>query len=267
MFYSFDSSSGLESVSTAVTQFQHQSDFAVLSYDEIPDRWTKLMSSFISHPSVEEAIDSLPCFPLVLKSWSIWLLRLTREASQILINYPISDISGVLSKLGTIEESLENELRLPYIFVDRAVFSTGKLLLKHRLTVLKLNVGLQGLHEKKEQAQEHLDLIQATKHEFSSEEELSELFDVGKTKQDDQTVMDFCTCLYRLHMQYVMCLEIYLAYVEKIVAAVQVSSQVSVKLIGIFLNKIFIVFLEKMFFSSLVLHLVLVPFFIISNTK
>ncbi|XP_057312815.1 protein furry homolog-like [Hydractinia symbiolongicarpus] len=224
---SFDSSSGLESVSTAVTQFQHQPDFAVLSYDEIPDRWTKLMSSFISHPSVEEAIDSLPCFPLVLKSWSIWLLRLTREASQILINYPISDISGVLSKLGTIEESLENELRLPYIFVDRAVFSTGKLLLKHRLTVLKLNVGLQGLHEKKEQAQEHLDLIQATKHEFSSEEELSELFDVGKTKQDDQTVMDFCTCLYRLHMQYVMCLEIYLAYVEKIVSAVQISSQIT----------------------------------------
>ena len=224
LFFSFDSSSGIENATLSV--FPPTPDFAVLSYDEIPARWSRLMSAFVLKPSIDQAIDSLPCFPLVLKSWSIWLLRLTRETTQILAGLSMPDIS---SRFLNVEETLENELRLPYIFIDEDVFRAGQLLLKHRLTVLKLNVGLQGLHEKKEQAQENIYLIQSTKHEFSSDDELSELFDnVDKSKQhDERNVLELCTCLYRLHMQFVMCLEIYLTYVEKIVAIVHTSQEVS----------------------------------------
>jgi len=198
-------------------------DFAVLSYDEIPEKWSKLMASFVSQPSVEEAIDSLPCFPLVLKSWSIWLLRLTREASQLLMG---SSLTDVMTRLSQLEDIIENELHLPYIFIDREVFGTGKLLLKHRLTVLKLNVGLQGLQEKREQTQENIELLQTSKTDFSSDDELQELFNENKEKPTDETMLELCTCLYRLHMQFVMCLEIYLGYVEKIIKTVHASAQV-----------------------------------------
>jgi len=216
---SFDSNSGAESI--IAPPLAPKTDFAVLTYDEIPDRWSKLMASFIDQPSIEEAIDSLPCFPLVLKSWSIWLLRLTRDATHLLGHEP-----KIIAKLTSIEDALENQLRLPYIFIDKDVFSTGKLLLKHRLTVLKLNVGLQGLQEKREQTQEQLEILQASKNDFSSDDELQELFD-HTVKSEESTVMDLCMCLYRLHMQYVMCLEIYLAYVEKIVLIVRDTSKIT----------------------------------------
>lgn len=229
------------------------SDFAVLSYDEIPDRWSKLMASFVSQPTMEEAIDSLPCFPLVLKSWSIWLLRLTRETSQLLIG---SSMDDVLTKLSSLEDILENELRLPYIFIDREVFQTGKLFLKHRLTVLKLNVGLQGLQEKREQTQENIELMQTSKTDFSSDDELQELFDQdskdeGKLSGDGQTTtLELCHCLYRLHMQFVMCLEIYLGYVEKIIKTVQISEQVGFHCIVIF---------QSFCFVNLQLHTTIYP--------
>lgn len=224
--FSFDSTSGLETISSTLMSFPpHTSDFAVLSYDEIPGRWSKLITSFVSQPTIEEAIDSLPCFPLVLKSWSIWLLRLTRETRQLVVGSSLIDI---LNKLSHLEDILENELRLPYIFIDREVFSTGKLLLKHRLTVLKLNVGLQGLQEKREHTQENIELLQSSKTDFSSDDELQELFDESKEKGNENTMIELCRCLYRMHMQYVMCLEIYLGYVEKIIQTVHTSAQVRV---------------------------------------
>lgn len=226
---SFDSTSGLETITSTLMSFPAQSsDFAVLSYDEIPDRWSKLMSSFVSQPTMEEAIDSLPCFPLVLKSWSIWLMRLTRETSQLLTGSAMDD---VLVKLSSLEDILENELRLPYIFIDSEVFQMGKLFLKHRLTVLKLNVGLQGLQEKREQTQENIELLTTSKTDFSSDDELQELFDENSkekmTPSDGQTtILELCHCLYRIHMQFVMCLEIYLAYVERIIQTVHTSEGV-----------------------------------------
>lgn len=195
----------------------------MLSYDEIPDRWSKLMTSFIDQPSIDEAIDSLPCFPLVLKSWSIWLLRVTREAGHL---FNTRNVSDVISKLAGIEEILEHQLRLPYIFIDHDVFTKGKLLLKHRLTVLKLNVGLQGLQEKRDQTQEQIEILQPIRNDFSSDDELQDLFDHG-TKNADSGILDLCMCLYRLHMQYVMCLEIYLGYVEKTVMIVRNTKLVS----------------------------------------
>ena len=209
----------------AIAPIHHTPDYVVLSYDEIPDRWSRLMSSFVGQPTLDEAIDSLPCFPLVLKSWSIWLVRLTSEATQLLNAPQVSDINA---KLTSIEEALENDLHLPYIFIGQDVLTTGKLLMKHKLTVLKLNVGLQGLQEKREQVRDQLDLLQATKHEFSSAEELHELFSgAGKLNYDDRTLLDLCTCLYRIHMQYVMCLELYLNYVEKIIMTAHTTKKVS----------------------------------------
>ena len=223
----------MEFIPSTISAFQQTSDFAVLSYDEIPDRWSKLMSSFVSQPTVEEAIDSLPCFPLVLKSWSLWLLRITRETNQLMMNSPLVEI---MNKLCTLEEILDNELRLPYIFIDREVFNTEKLLLKHRLTVLKLNVGLQGLQEKREQAQENIELIQTTKTaEFSSDDEIHDLFGESNKEKvhNEKPMIDLAMCLYRLHMQFVMCLEIYLAYVERIIKTVHSSAQVGIQLLYI----------------------------------
>lgn len=212
---------------TVLAPIHHTPDYVVLSYDEIPDRWSRLMSSFVGQPTLDEAIDSLPCFPLVLKSWSIWLIRLTSEATQLLSGPTMSNIN---SKLSSIEEALENDLHLPYIFIGQDVLTTGKLLMKHKLTVLKLNVGLQGLQEKREQAREIMSFLQPTKHEFSADYEFHDLFRTsggGKLNYDERSVLDLCTCLYRIHMQYVMCLELYLNYVEKIIVTANRTSKVS----------------------------------------
>ena len=207
----------------------HHAGYVVLNYDEVPDHWSRQISPFFRQPTLDEAIDSLPCFPLVLKHWSVWLLRLLHEAGQLL-QVPV--LAGICTHFTHVQDRLTNQLNLPYIFIGQDILTSPQNLLKHKLTVLKLNVGLQGLQEQREQVRDQLDLLQATKHEFasSSDDQMGRaLFHAGadQLNYDERGIMDLCEYLYRILMQYVMCLELYLNYVERITRTVHTTSKVT----------------------------------------
>ena len=219
-FFSLDSIHTVENITPV--PLSQPVNFETLKYEEIPSLWSKLVRQLVSHPSVEEALDSLPCFPLILKAWNMWLKSLIHDAQ---IFFRLTGVIDVARKLSLVEEELENNFRIPYLFVDQEVFSAAKLLSKHRLTTLKLNVGLQSLQEKRQLALRQLETLQLNlKSDCSSDNENDFLF---PSNSDESAIHELCLYLYHVHMQYILCLEIYSVYVEKTVAVVRSANHVS----------------------------------------
>ena len=203
-------------------------DYLLLSYKDITTHWSSFVASFISSPTVRAAVDCFPCFPMVLKACSYWLRRLTRECC----GHFETHFDTMRVRFTNVEGILRDELELPFVFIDQDTFETGDLLNRHKFVTLKLNEGIQILHEKREQAQEQLDIIQATK---GGEEFEFQIFHDGKVNSTTtntrvlRNLLDLGTCLYRLHVQFIMCLEIYAGYLEKVtkVAGKQEVSAIS----------------------------------------
>ncbi|XP_047125679.1 protein furry homolog-like isoform X1 [Hydra vulgaris] len=191
-----------------------------LKYEEIPKLWSKFVRQLVSHPSVEEALDSFPCFPLILKAWNMWIKSLIDDAQMFFRLIGVIDIAG---KLSLVKDELEKNFKVPYLFVDEEVFSATKLLSKHRLTTLKLNVALQCLQEKRQLAIQQLEMLQQSFKAKTISSEQNDFF--FHSNFEESAVHDLCLYLYHVHMQYILCLEIYSAYIEKTVTIVRNTNQ------------------------------------------
>ena len=81
------------------------------------------------------------------------------------------------------------------------------------------------LQEKREQALEQLESLQLTKEEPPAEDEAFRFQFFGENHdllrknnvRHLRRLVDLGTCLYRLHVQFIMCLEIYHTYFTKII--------------------------------------------------
>lgn len=212
------------------------STLAVANFDEIPSRWTSFVTSFMSSPTIFSAVESLPYFPLILKASCYWLKSLTRDCCEQFQPHLVA----IHEKYVAVGVTIENQLRMPYIFIDQETFENAELLSRHKFATLKLNESIQILQEKREQAIEQLESIQRyTKKPEDDDDSFGFTFfgqdnDKHRTKSSrlQRGLLNLGSCLYRLHVQFVMCLEIYQSYLSKIVKTTKklgVSSMIRVR--------------------------------------
>ncbi len=198
-------------------------DLILAKFDEIPSKWASFLAAFISAPTDLLATESLPYFPTILIASCYSLKRLTRDCCGKLQPY----FDDVYEKFAMTSEILENQLKVPYIFVDHQTFKNGELLSRHKIAALKLDESVQMLHDKREHVLEQLESLHLSENESKVEEESFrfQFFaeDQGKMRKKNarlyRRLLDLGSCLYRLHLQFIMCLEIYQAYLHRVCKA------------------------------------------------
>lgn len=206
----------------------------VAAFEDVPSRWSLFVTSFLSSPDVISAVDSLPYFPLVLKASCCWIQSLTRDCCEQFEPH----LNAINEKYSAVGRTIDSHLVLPYVFMDKQTFERANLLARHKFTTLKLNESIQVLQEKREQATEQLESIQRYK-DLSNESENYDYKFFG-SNNDDLTVkknqalrrlLSLGSCLHRLHVQFIMCLEIYQSYLNKIM---KLTRQIEVSITGKF---------------------------------
>ena len=195
--------------------------FAVAAYDEVPSRWSLFVRSFMSAPTIKSAVESMPYFPLILKASCCWLQSLTRDCCEEFQAH----LEAINERYKVVAQKLESQLHMPYVFIDKDTFEKAELLARHKSTTLKLNESIRVLQEKREQALEQLESVQRHKNRAQdSDNDYNFQFfgpdsDNLRTKNNPllRGLANLGSCLYRLHVQFILCLEIYLGYLSKIV--------------------------------------------------
>ena len=188
--------------------------------EEIPSKWSLFVTAFLSSPTILSAVESLPYFPLVLKASSSWLQSLTRDCCEQFHPH----LKLIYDKYTVVRQTIDDQLQIPFIFIDKETFEKADLLAKHKFMTLKLNECIQVLQEKREKAIEQLQSLQRYK-DLASENEGSCEFQFFPAANEDernnrkllQKLFSLCFYLHRLHVQFILCLEIYQSYVTKVV--------------------------------------------------
>ncbi len=204
---------------------QHKEVFTpnliISTLDEIPSQWSSFLTSFISSPTILTAAESLPYFPMILKASCYWLKRLTRDCCGRFQPY----FEEIYEKFIAVGEILESHLQVPHVYLDADTFQNGDLLARHKCAALKLDESIKMLQDKREHVLEQLASLQTTEKEDPSNEDESFRFQFFGEDQEElrlknahvlHRLLDLGTCLYRLHVQFIMCLEIYQSYLSKV---------------------------------------------------
>jgi len=187
--------------------------------EEIPSIWSLFVTAFLSSPTILSAVESFPYFPLVLKASSSWLQSLTQDCCEQFHPH----LKLIYDKYTAVRQTIDDHLQIPFIFIDKETFEKANLLAKHKFMTLKLNECIQVLQEKREKAIEQLQSLQRHK-DLASEREDSCDFqffpaaneDEGSNRKLLQKLFSLCFYLHRLHVQFILCLEIYQNYVTKV---------------------------------------------------
>ena len=167
------------------------------------------------------AVESLPYFPLVLKASCCWLQSLTRDCCEQFQPH----LKTIHAKYLAVWQTIDDHLQMPYIFIDKQTFEKAELLARHKFTTLKLNESIQVLQEKREQAIEQLQSLQRQRALGNENDSTCGFQFFGTATRDHgvnsedvlRRLLDLGSCLHRLHVQFIMCLEIYQNYLNKIV--------------------------------------------------
>ncbi|XP_065059033.1 protein furry homolog-like isoform X2 [Rhopilema esculentum] len=199
--------------------------FAVAAYDEVPSRWSLFVTSFMSAPTIKSAVESMPYFPLILKASCCWLQSLTRDCCEEFQAH----LEAINERYKIVTQKLESQLHMPYVFIDKDTFEKAELLARHKSTTLKLNESIRVLQEKREQALEQLESVQRHKNRAQDSDKSYNFQFFGPDSDNLRTknnpllrgLANLGSCLNRLHVQFILCLEIYLGYLSKIVKSTQ----------------------------------------------
>eukprot|EP00794_Sanderia_malayensis_P007422 gene7422-8242_t len=204
----------------------------IATFDEIPCQWSSFLKSFISSPTVLSAAESLPYFPLILKASGYWVKRLTIDCCGKIKPY----FEELNEKFSMIIEILESQLQVPHVYLDTEPFQSGDLLARHKCTVLKFDESIKMLQDRREHVLEQLESLQISEEEEGQNSEGNEdgfrfqFFGSGGSDIEElrkmnarllRRLLELGTCLYRLHVQFIMCMEIYQSYVQKVVKVTQ----------------------------------------------
>ena len=198
----------------------------LITLKDIPSKWSSFVTGFLSSPSMLSAVESLPYFPLVLKASCCWLQSLTKDCCE----YFNPHLKVIYDKYTVVRQTIDEHLHIPYIFIDKQTFDRAGLLARHKFTTLKLNESIQVLQEKREQTVEQLQSLQKQKDlanetgvacdcQFFAQTDVEPLPNDGRIVA--RQLLSLCFSLHRLHVQLIMCLEIYQSYLNKIIKSTQ----------------------------------------------
>ena len=191
------------------------------TFKDVPSKWSLFVTAFLSAPNILSAVESLPYFPLVLKASCYWLQSLTRDCCEHFHPH----LKMINDRYTVVWQTIDEQLQIPYVFIDEETFEKAGLLARHKFTTLKLNESIQVLQEKREQVVEQLQSLQRQKDVASENDSPCDFQFFPSTSGEHSSndgellrrLLTLCFCLHRLHVQFIMCLEIYQRYVNKII--------------------------------------------------
>ena len=207
---------GTEPICTSPVQ-----TLTLATFKDVPSKWSLFVTAFLSAPNMLSAVESLPYFPLVLKASCSWLQSLTRDCCEHFHPH----LKNINDKYTVVWQTIDEHLQIPYVFIDKQTFERADLLARHKFTALKLNESIQVLQEKREQAIEQLQSLQRQKDAANEDDGTCDFQFFPSTNGEHASndgelipkLLTLCFCLHRLHVQFIMCLEIYQSYVNKII--------------------------------------------------